>query len=91
MKATIWKYALEVVDEQMIDMPMGAQVLSVQVQHGVPCLWVRCNPDAQTAPVRVVTVGTGHPAEIGYSMQFIGTYQLLGGNFVGHVFVQTPW
>jgi hypothetical protein len=88
MKATIWKYVLETVDEQMIAMPMGAQVLSVQVQHGVPCLWVRCQPDAPTEQVRVITIGTGNPAEHVESMQFVGTYQLLGGNFIGHVFVR---
>jgi hypothetical protein len=91
MRATIWKYELAVDDEQIIAMPMGAQVLSVQVQHGVPCLWVRCQPDAPTAPVRVITLGTGHPAEHVEDLQFVGTYQLLGGNFVGHVFVQPHW
>lgn len=86
MTATIWKYALEVVDEQMIVMPVGAQILSVQVQYGVPCLWVRCQPDVQKGAVKIITIGTGHDAGHVDGMQFVGTYQLLGGNFVGHVF-----
>lgn len=89
MTATIWKYKLTVVNEQMIEMPVDAQILSVQTQSGVPCLWVLCQPDAPTVPVKVVTIGTGHRAEHAEGMRFVGTYQLLGGDFVGHVFVQT--
>lgn len=88
MKETIWKYILKVDNEQVIDMPFGAQFLSVQVQHGEPCLWVRCQSNAQEVPVKVVTVSTGNPAEHVEGMQFVGTYQLDNGGFVRHVFVQ---
>lgn len=87
MNETIYKYTLEVEDIQVLEIPHGAQFLSVQVQHGKPCMWVRLNPKAQEVRVKVCTVGTGHPAERVEGMQFVGTYQLDGGQFVGHVFV----
>jgi hypothetical protein len=88
MKSSIWKFPLETEDEQIINVPVGAEFLSVQVQHGQPCIWAKVNPQENViVRAKVVIIGTGHPANASDNMQFIGTYQLHDGNFVGHVFV----
>lgn len=35
----IYKYAIEITDDQDIVMPVGAKILTVQNQNGVPCIW----------------------------------------------------
>jgi len=40
MKATIWKFPLEITDRQDIKMPGEPKILSVGLDpKGVPCLW----------------------------------------------------
>jgi hypothetical protein len=83
----VYKYPLEVIDQQTVQLPVGAEVLCVQAQHGRPCLWALVD-DSDTTPTEARTFfthGTGHkvsPAIGGY----IGTYQLEDGAFVGHIF-----
>lgn len=36
---TIWKFPFEIDDVVLIEMPHDPQILSVQVQHGQPCIW----------------------------------------------------
>ena len=81
----IFKYPLVVMDVQVVHMPAGAVILSVDVQRDVPCLWALVNPDAVTSLRRIRMYGTGHPVDDppGY---FIGTIQLEGGALVFHVF-----
>lgn len=87
MNQAIWKYPLQVEDEQVIEIPYGAEFLAVQVQHEQPCLWAKVTPGVQEVRTKIVTVGTGHPAQHTDGLQYVGSYQLAGGNFVGHVFV----
>jgi len=43
---TIWKFPLAVDGFQKIDMPKGAEVLTVQTQGERACLWVKLDPSA---------------------------------------------
>jgi hypothetical protein len=87
--ATIWKFPLVVEDEQVVSMPTGAVVLTVQAQHDLyPCLWAKVNPTAAPADRRFRTYGTGHAMKVD-GQRYVGTYQLYGGDFVGHVFEVT--
>ena len=88
MNSVIWKFPIETEDEQVINVPVGAEFLSVQVQNDQPCIWAKVDPQENViVRAKVVIVGTGHPAKHTNGMSFLGTYQLAGGNFVGHVFV----
>jgi len=82
---SIWKYPLEIDDEQWIDIPRGAKFLSVGVQRGKVCLWVQVDSDAPKESQLIVMHGTGHPMKSD-SMQFIGTVMLYDGDLVFHVF-----
>jgi hypothetical protein len=83
---TIWKYTLDVLDEQVIRMPRGAQVLTIQAQHNRPQIWALVSPDAALEARTFACFGTGHPFEGGSSLAYLGTYQIEAGALVFHVF-----
>lgn len=79
----IWKFPLEVEDKQSISLPEDAEVLSVQIQHGKPCLWALVIPDSPTKSRVIEIFGTGTQIPEG-NRTYIGTVQM--GPFVWHVF-----
>ena len=84
---TIWKYELETTDTQEVNIPLGAKILDVQVQHGKPCLWALVDTDRRLRKTIISTYGTGHNVDRTIAKIYIGTYQLSNGDFVFHVFV----
>lgn len=83
---TIWKFPLEVTDEQRVEMPEAAEILCVQVQGGVPCIWARVIPDAMKKKRTIAIYGTGHPMKVRQCDTYVGTFQLQGGALVFHVY-----
>lgn len=81
---TIYKYPLEITDRQVIDMPDGAKILTVQVQHEVPCVWAPVDPDVASVPRYFTIYGTGHPCSA--EGQYVGTFLVHGGALVFHIF-----
>ena len=82
---TIWKYPLDVADHQVLNIPAGAEILCVQVQNGQACLWALVNADAPPARRGIFIHGTGHEVNR-LAGKYIGTFQLMGGALVFHVF-----
>ncbi len=82
----IFKYPLKVEDVQMIEMPKGAAILTVQAQQEIPCIWAEVDPDAPPVKRCFTTYGTGHRVEEIKARSYVGTYQLKGGALVFHVF-----
>lgn len=77
---TVYKYAVG--SQQM---PKGAEVLCVQMQGDQPQIWALVDPEETELESRhFIVFGTGHPIQGDYT--YIGTYQVLGGAFIGHVF-----
>ena len=91
MKKTIWKFQLEVKDGNEVYMPKDAEILCIQVQNEQPCIWALVDTNQPNVRRIIDIYGTGH--EISYSMgqewKYIGTFQLLQGQFVGHAFEYT--
>ena len=92
MKA-IWKYPLQTTDEQTIEVPENTQILTVQIQNEKPYLWCLVKTNNPQTPntiktYKIRTIGTGHPIENNFSGKYIGTYQLMDGSLVFHVFSQ---
>lgn len=88
---TIWKFPLEMQDEQVLSVPAGAQALAVQVQAGQPCLWALVDPEAPPAMLSIRIHGTGHPISDGLAgYEHIGTFQLAGGALIFHAFRASP-
>lgn len=87
---TIWKFALPpLTDVFVLEMPADAKTLTVQMQNGEPCIWAIVNPSSPCTPREFRVVGTGHtmPANV---HAYVGTFQMLGGALVFHLFEMTP-
>lgn len=90
MNTTIWKYALAIEDEQVLELREGADALCVEVQRGVPCLWVLLDPAAPRQRRLILTAGTGHQRNDLAGERYIGTYLFAHENLVFHVFDGGP-
>ena len=88
MKKTIWKFQLEVLDTQFIWIPKNAEILSVQNQNEVPCMWALVNPTEEREEKCFEIFGTGHDVhcDMGVDRKFIGTFQMQNGSLVFHIF-----
>jgi len=84
---TIYKYKLEVIGQQSIVMPLGAETLSIQAQHGEPCLWALVDPDNAPTERSFLIYGTGHIVDH-ENLLYIDTFQMIGGDLIWHVFEQ---
>lgn len=84
MTQTIYKYPLKVSDEQTILLPKGAQMLTVQIQNGQPCLWVLIDPSNLPESRKVFIRGTAQ--DVTGLGRYISTFQIYGGDLVFHVF-----
>lgn len=85
---TIWKFPLDTFPVQYVDMPEGAEILTVQVQNGTPMLWAEVDSKARFRPRLIYVIGTGMELDSGVS-RYIGTFQWEDeelGDFVGHVY-----
>lgn len=83
--SVIWKFPLPKTDMGVVNMPRGAQVLTVQEQGGWGVLWAICDLDAPPVPRTVCIVGTGTADPIPPRDAYVGTFQSQW--FVGHVFL----
>lgn len=83
---TIWKYAvrLDAPGAFHLQMPVGADVLTVQLQDGAPMLWAMVNPDARTIQRSFRVVGTGWDNEDFTGCRYVGTWQK--DSLVWHLF-----
>jgi len=79
---TIYKYPLEINDQQTVNLPSSARLLTVQVQNGVPCLWALVDTADRESPRLIQMFGTGHPSET--AGVYIATFQF--GPLLFHVF-----
>lgn len=81
----IWKWDLELVGQQRVNMPIGTKLLAAQLQRGELKIWGLCN-EAYPLKSRVISVyGTGNPMPDDPG-EFVGTFQMSGGSLVFHVF-----
>ena len=81
---TIWKYDL-IPGVNELSVPPYSNVCAVQVQRGVPRIWMFVIPNIPERVVRRFWVyGTGE--DIPDTHQYYGTFQLEGGDLVFHVF-----
>ena len=89
----IFKYQLANVDLQNVEMPQGSEILCIQTQNEIPCIWALVDPNKEPINRRIGIFGTGQELPmlpINENATYIGTYQLqmseLGGTLVFHCF-----
>ncbi len=80
----VWKIALGAGLNE-IELPKGAKVLSVALQHDAPQMWFICNPAAEKEKREFLFVGTGHEFAAD-NYKFVGTLTTDDKAFVFHVF-----
>jgi hypothetical protein len=83
---TIWKFPLEVTDEQTVALKVGANIIGVQLQYGKLCMWAVVDPHEPEYFATVRVVGTGNPFPDADQCHPIGIVQQ--GSFVWHVFLR---
>jgi len=69
-------------------MKVGARVLHVEAQNGIPTLWALVDPEADSERRSFSIIGTGHPTNL-LAEQYVASLLPLGewnGNFVWHLF-----
>jgi hypothetical protein len=64
MKKVIWKFPLLIKDSQVIELPRNFEILTVQVQNRIACLWAMVNPEVATEKIIIEIIGTGNPVDI---------------------------
>lgn len=81
----VWKFPLALADRQLINMPTGAKLLTVQMQDVDICLWALVDPDAAPVQRAITVAGTGHTM-LGETGKYVATFQMAHGELVFHVF-----
>lgn len=87
----IFKYPLALQDRQVIYLPEGAPILTVQEQRNELCLWVGVPDNIEEHPLQARAFniyGTGHTLRE-KPQTYIGTAQTQDSTFVWHVFEET--
>ena len=83
---SVHKYSLIVTDEQTLDLPRGAEILSVANQREHIVLYALVDTDVKAIDRHTIYVhGTGHGV-YGDGIAFIGTVAMSGGYLMFHVF-----
>ena len=83
----IFKWTLRIDGWQEIEMPIGSQILSMQIQNENPQLWALVDEKNATEKRSFITVGTGQEIPVDV-VDYIGSYQIENGSLVFHVFEQ---
>jgi len=88
MNKTIWKYEMGITVKQKLEMPVNAEILTVQIQEGKPCLWALVDPNEKKEIRTFETFGTGSPiyCDMEIDRKYIGTCQLYDGSLILHIF-----
>ena len=79
---TVFKYVLNTAFEfkYTIAMPLGARIVHVGEQGGLPTLWAEADPDAKYVDRHFAIFGTGKPV----SGEYVGT--CFNGPYVWHIY-----
>ena len=84
---TIWKYKIPLEDKFSLELPKDAVILTVQIQQGVPQLWVMVNTENEVEKRYFWLQGTGQEIyETDRVMKYINTFQLYGSALILHLF-----
>ena len=90
MNQAIFKFEAPFENEFSLQMPTKSQILSVQQDQKTmkPCIWALVYPSNPKEERFFELYGTGHSIfnDMGIQRKYIGTYQCLNGEFIGHLF-----
>lgn len=84
----IYKYKIEILDEQEIFIPCYHTILCIKLQSGTPYIWVEVEDDAPLQKVKFKLYGTGHEMSKERPEQYVGTILLNDDKLVYHLYRQ---
>jgi len=84
MSKRIYKFTLSPLSINTMELPYGAEVLDVQIQHGSIRLWAL--GDFNKTPVRREFLVTGTGMDVPDDADYVATVQMDDGARVWHVF-----
>lgn len=87
----IYKYKLEISDNQLIKMPKDSKILQIMVLKDslyVYCLVNYTEVKIRDYHFRIITTGLQFPEDYLEEFDYLGSFSMFEDNFVGHVFVR---
>jgi hypothetical protein len=99
MKTAVYQYPFEIVPEFKLLMLCPAEILHVEMQGKIPCMWVMVWPEGQATITRRFRIyGTGHEwtevdnlAHRGSFQEHIAGPDKVPVTMVWHLFEVEPW
>ena len=79
---SVWKYSLELTDEQTLLVPSDFQILKVGVQDNVIQAWALVTPGDPSHMIKIRISGTGHPID---TLGFRYIDSVFQAQFVWHI------
>lgn len=85
---SIYKYPVKMVGDQLIKIPVGAEILHVDLQFEGIYMWALCDPSGELEERKIVIIGTGHPIpnQVVDKLHHLGTVPMSGGSLIWHIF-----
>jgi hypothetical protein len=83
MTKEIWKFPVSDIGYVIMQMPLDAEILTVQMQNEKAMIWAICDPSAEVKFRTFYVIGTGEPRNF-EGLKYIGTYQQ--NELVWHLF-----
>jgi hypothetical protein len=82
---TIWKFPVGPITK--LEVPIGAEVLTVKLQQGKPVLWMLLDPSRELEARTFVCIGTGNGIDetLAARLSYVDTFMLSGAE-VYHLF-----
>lgn len=82
----VYKYELEITDEQIIRLPFAAEILTIQMQGDKCCLWALVDPMNESEERTICIYGTGRPIPNKIRLKHISTFFVPHLGLVFHAF-----
>lgn len=76
-------------DKQSMQLPVHAEILTVQLQDNIPCIWALVDNKFPLSDVIIRMFPTGANIDMSLNLKYCGTIQLMNGNMVIHVFLDS--
>ena len=86
MSNVIYKYTLEIIPHQEIEIPGFEHILDIAEQGKDICMWVVCDPEKEHIKVPIHIAGTGQEPPFEYPRHHIKTVVMQSSPFVWHVY-----
>ena len=89
MKKKIYKYKLQITENQEIEVPIGYQILSLDVQDNMPYIWILIDPlQEEKMKLKFSFYTTGQDIDCSNMkyIDYIGTVHLCNSSLVYHCF-----